>query len=82
MSSWLVFQAPEETAPPCVTLVENLPIGASPRDYMRQLADLLEDTDDFPIIFIQVLQSNFSPGLLEVFDWTGSRVAVNKVRLG
>jgi hypothetical protein len=78
---WLVFQRPAEMGTSWVTLIENVPMGASPRDYLRQLTNLLEDTEVFPIIYVQVLQGNFSEGLLEVFDFRGCRLDVEKVRL-
>lgn len=79
---WLVFQAPTEYGVHYVTIVEGIPMGASPRDYMTQLAQLLDNTEEFPVVYVQVLQGNFSEGLLEVFDHTGSRINFGKVTLG
>ena len=82
MGRWLVFQAPVEFQEPRVTLVENVPIGAAPKDYMRQLASILDDTEDFPITFVEVLNQPVAyTKLLEVFDYTGRRVQIERVKL-
>lgn len=81
MGRWLIYRAAGDFGGSAVTLVEGLPIGASPRDYLGQLATLLDDVAEYPILYVQVLQDNFSEGLLEVFDFTGSRVSVQKVKL-